>query len=75
MNSEAIMQTLSMHEEIVLAKIRQLSASQQAEVENFIDFLNQRSQDRQLTADASQAALSTFEQIWNNPEDAVYDNL
>ena len=69
------MEALSVHEQNVLTKIRQLPLPQQAQVEDFIDFLQQRQSDRELVLAAMQTSRSSFERIWDNPEDAVYDNL
>ena len=69
------MEALSVHEQNVLTKIRQLPLPQQAQVEDFIDFLQQRQSDRGLVLAAMQTSRSSFERIWDNPEDAVYDNL
>jgi len=59
----------------VILKLQQLSFERINEVEDFIDFLKQKSQDRQLTQAAMLTAESSFQQIWDNPEDADYDNL
>jgi hypothetical protein len=58
----------------ILAKIQDLSPEKVAEVEDFIDFLRQQG-DRQLTRAATKLAESAFEKVWDNPEDAAYDQL
>ncbi|WP_226588630.1 hypothetical protein [Microseira wollei] len=45
------------------------------EVEDFIDFLNQCNADLSLTLAATKLAEPAFEKIWDNIEDAVYDDL
>ena len=56
-------------------KIDTLSVEQIAEVEDFVEFLRLRSQERALLR--SSAALSTpaFARVWNNEEDDSYDAL
>ena len=56
-------------------KLETLSPEQIAAVEDFVEFLRARSQDRALTRAAAAASASAFEPIWNNPEDDVYDAL
>ncbi len=61
--------------EQVVRKLRTLTPNRINEVEDFIDFLSQRDNDRQLTQAAmaiSEPALST---VWDNTDDAEYDEL
>ena len=46
-------------------------------IEDFIDFLYQRQANSTPNLTTSDAKLSeaSFVQVWNNPEDAEYDNL
>jgi hypothetical protein len=69
------MQVLSEQERQLIDKIRQFSPLQIAEVEDFIDFLSQRYSDRQLVAASAQASETSLAQVWDNPEDAAYDDL
>ncbi|MBD2110749.1 MULTISPECIES: toxin-antitoxin system, antitoxin component, Xre family protein [Cyanophyceae] len=69
------MQALSEQERQLIDKIRQFSPLQIAEIEDFIDFLSQRYSDRQLVAAAAQASEPSLAQIWDNPEDAAYDDF
>ena len=55
----------------VIKKVNQLSVKQIQQVEQFID----RLQDDELVFASSKLAESSFERVWNNPEDAEYDNL
>jgi hypothetical protein len=55
--------------------IQTLSAEQIAEVEDFVEFIRLRGQERGLTRTASAVSAPTFEAVWNNPEDAAYDAL
>lgn len=61
--------------EQVLEKLEHLTPARLAEVEDFIDFLQQRDQDNQLRHDFTQASESAFKKVWDNDEDAIYDNL
>jgi hypothetical protein len=54
-------------------KIQTLSAEQVTEVEDFVEFLRHRGQNRELVRSAATVSTLTFEAIWNNPEDDVYD--
>jgi hypothetical protein len=55
--------------------MRDLSPEKVAQVEDFIDFLRQRQEDRRLTRAASKASERVFARVWNNPDDAAYDRL
>jgi hypothetical protein len=69
------MQAFSSNEQQILEKIRSLPLSQRIEVEDFIDFLSQRRDDRQTVLAATQLSEPSFAQIWDNSEDAAYDDL
>jgi hypothetical protein len=56
-------------------KIQTLSSEQIAEVEDFVEFLRLRGQERALTRASAEASARAFETVWNNPEDDVYDAL
>ena len=62
-------------EEELLAKIRRLAPERVAEVEDFVDFLRQRDEERGLTEVASRLSEAAFARIWENPDDADYDRL
>ena len=59
----------------LLAKLQQLPPQRLAEVEDFIDFLRSREEDRELTRAATAASAPAFAKVWDNTEDAVYDRL
>jgi hypothetical protein len=63
-----------MQEEELVAKIRSLPPDRMAELVDFVEFLSQRD-DRLLTQAAMKASEPVFAQVWENEEDAVYDNL
>jgi len=62
-------------EEELVAKIRRLAPERVAEVEDFVDFLRQRDEERGLTQAASQLSEAAFARVWENPDDADYDRL
>lgn len=66
------MQTQVQH---VLEKLEHLSPERLAEVEDFIDFLQQRDQERHLRQDFAQASNAAFAKVWDNDDDAIYDTL
>jgi hypothetical protein len=59
----------------LVEKIEALPAERIAEVEDFVDFLRLREQDRALTRAAATTSAPSFATIWNNPDDDVYDAL
>lgn len=56
-------------------KLDALSPEQIAAVEEFVEFLRARGQDRALTQAVAAASAPAFEAVWNNPEDDVYDAI
>jgi hypothetical protein len=63
-------------EQRLLEKIRKLPFDKIVELENFIDLLYQRSKSSQnLVTTSTQLSEASFAKIWDNPEDAAYDNL
>jgi hypothetical protein len=56
-------------------KIQTLSPEQIVEVEDFVEFIRLRAQERGLARAMSAASAPAFEDVWNNPEDAAYDAL
>lgn len=59
----------------LIEKIKALPAERIDEVEDFVDFIASRAQDRSVTRDATRASEPTFAKIWNNPDDDAYDAL
>jgi len=59
----------------LIDKLEALPPERVAEVEDFIDFIKQRDQDRQLTRAAAKASEPSLQKVWDNPDDAVYDAL
>ncbi len=64
-------------EQRLIEKICKLSSTKIIEIEDFIDFLYQRENqsNNNLTLVATKLSESTFSKVWDNPEDAAYDNL
>ena len=69
------MSTARKQEQDLIKKIRMFAPERLAEVDDFVDFLRQRINDRGLIRSASKLPESTFSKVWDNPEDAAYDNL
>jgi hypothetical protein len=59
----------------LIEKIRALPPDKIAQVEDFIDFLRMRHDERQLAHAATALSEKVFEKVWDNPEDADYDKL
>ena len=59
----------------LIDKIAALPSERIAEVEDFVDFLRLRDQDRALSRAAAAASAPAFAAVWENPEDDVYDGL
>ena len=59
----------------VARKLQTLSAERLGEVEDFIDFLNHRDSERELTRMAMAASEPVLRAVWDNPDDAEYDAL
>ena len=64
-----------MQEYGLIEKIRKLPPEKQAEVEDFVDFLNLRVEDRRLTQAAATLSEEAFRQVWDNEADSAYDQL
>jgi hypothetical protein len=56
-------------------KIRALPDEKVAEVEDFVNFLRHREDDRLLTQATARLSEDSLRKIWDNPEDAAYDRL
>jgi hypothetical protein len=59
----------------LIEKIRSLPPEKIAEVEDFVDFLHHRSEDRLLSKAAAKLSENAFHRVWSNPEDDDYDRL
>lgn len=61
--------------EQMMEKLEHLTPDRLAEVEDFIDFLQQRDRDKVLRQDYARASETAFAKVWDNDEDAIYDKL
>jgi len=61
--------------DVLIEKIRALPEERLNEVEDFVDFIHLREQQRALARDAAVASAPAFAAVWRNPEDDVYDAL
>ncbi len=59
----------------LIEKISALPAEKLAEVEDFVDFLRHRDDDRQLTQAATRLSEDAFRRVWDNEDDTAYDQL
>jgi len=66
---------MSAPEQSLIDKIKQLPPQRLAEVEDFVDFLRVREDERRLTQTASHASEPAFSAVWNNEDDAAYDRM
>jgi hypothetical protein len=62
-------------ERILFDKIRQLPPQRLAEVEDFVDFLQTRENERRLVRGAAKASEASFAQVWDNDDDAANDRM
>ena len=70
-----VLKELRMPEETLIKKIQGLPPERVAEVEDFVDFLTTRNQDRRLTQAAAGLSEEAFRAVWDNADDAEYDRL
>ena len=63
------------HVRELMEKIRFLPPEKVSEVEDFVDFLCQRDADRRLSQAATKLSESAFARVWDNPDDADYNQL
>lgn len=68
-------QTDNISEQRLLEKIRQLLPEQVLQVEGFIDSLYQQNLDDGIILAAAKLSEPVLHRIWDNPDDAEYDQL
>jgi hypothetical protein len=61
--------------EALIEKLRELPEEQLNEVEDFVDFLRERRDERRLVASATKLSEESFAMVWDNADDAAYDRL
>jgi hypothetical protein len=66
---------ITRQEKDLIEKIRCLAPERLIEVEDFVDFLRLRSENRKLARAAARLSEDAFRKVWDNPEDSVYDQL
>ncbi len=59
----------------LIEKLESLPPERIAEIEDYIDFLRAREQERSLVRAAEKLAEPVLDGVWDNPDDAVYDRL
>jgi len=64
-----------MNTQVILDKLHRLSPEKISEVEDFVDFLQQRELENQMIQAAAQLAEPSFQAVWDNSEDSAYDRL
>ncbi|MGI2903653.1 toxin-antitoxin system, antitoxin component, Xre family protein [Tolypothrix sp. VBCCA 56010] len=69
------MQADKISEQRLIEKIRHLVPEQMVLVENFIDSLSKQNTDVSLTLAAAKLSEPALHKIWDNPDDAEYDQL
>ena len=62
-------------QQALLEKLLKLPPDKVVEVEDFVDFLLTRTQDQQLVMAAATLSEAAFQTVWDNPDDAEYDQL
>ena len=74
---ERLKEDLTMQPQLeqMMEKLEHLSPNRPAEVEDFIDFLQQHDQDKRLRQDFARASEAAFAKVWDNDDDAIYDKL
>jgi hypothetical protein len=60
---------------LLIDKIKALPPDHLPEVEDFVDSIAAQAQNRALGRAAVAASAPAFAEVWNNPEDDVYDEL
>ena len=62
-------------ERVLIEKLHRLPPEGVAEVEDFVDFLRARTEERTLVNAASRLSEKALEEVWDNADDADYDRL
>ncbi len=75
MNIKEDTAAITYQEQTLIEKIRSLSPERVAEVENFVEFLRHRDEDRRLNEATTRLSEDAFRKVWDNPDDEDYDQL
>jgi adenosine/AMP kinase len=62
-------------DQVLFDKIKQLPPQRLAEVEDFVDFLRTRENEQRFALAAAKASEASLAQVWDNDDDAAYDQL
>ncbi|WP_440993344.1 hypothetical protein [Cysteiniphilum litorale] len=65
----------SKHIDLITQKLNHLPAKYFAEVEDFIDFLHQKDSLQKVRQDFTMMSQSSFQKVWDNDEDEIYNDL
>ena len=65
----------SQHEQALIEKLKRLPPERIAEVEDFVDFLHSRDEARGLMRATMKSSEASFAKVWDNEDDAAYDQL
>lgn len=65
----------SEREQALIAKIRDLPEVRVAEIEDFVDFLRAREEQREHIQAAALMSEPSLAAVWDHPEDDVYNDL
>lgn len=66
---------MTVAEQVLIDKIKQLPPQRVAEVEDFVDFLRAREDGQRLSHAAAKSNEASFAHVWDNDEDAAYDRM
>lgn len=66
---------MSTSDQALMNKIRRLPPRRLAEVEDFVDFLHARDDEQRLVRASGKAAEASLSSVWDNDEDAAYDQI
>jgi hypothetical protein len=69
------MRDQNVQNQALIEKIRSLPPEKIAQVEDFVDFLRHRTEDRYLINAATRLSENSFQKVWRNSEDDDYDRL
>ena len=61
--------------QVLIEKLKSLPPERAAEMEDFVDFLRTRDQERALERAATRAAETALAKVWNNDDDPPYARL
>lgn len=66
---------MSASPQALLKKLKALPPQRRAEVEDFVDFLSARDEERELVHAAQAVTERSLSAVWDHPADADYDRL